>query len=169
MILGSRGQQAESECIAPAISGNGFVVAFSSAAGNLVTGDTNAEYDIFIRDLRTSTIQRVSVDSRGLQSNGFSNFPALSFGGRDVAFMSSASNLVPDDANEVSDIFRRNRANGVTRLASRGFSGFPGDNNSGSLSIAADGQIVAFASLASDLVPKDTNTEGDVFLRIFTP
>ena len=42
--------QGNGDSMYPAISGNGQLVAFTSDAGNLVTGDTNIASDIFVRD-----------------------------------------------------------------------------------------------------------------------
>jgi len=47
----------------------------------------------------------VSVNSAGVQGNLQSVFPSISSDGRYVAFTSSASNLVPNDSNDVGDVF----------------------------------------------------------------
>jgi Tol biopolymer transport system component len=91
----------------PAISAGGRFVAFSSAASNLVPGDTNDFEDVFVHDRRTDTTRRVSVSSGGAQGDNFSSDPAISPGGRFVAFLPRASNLVPGDTNNVADIFVR--------------------------------------------------------------
>src|SRR5262249_38177421 len=72
-----------------AISADGRYVAFGSQASNLVSGDTNAVRDIFVRDRQSGTTERVSVDSLGTQSNYDSEFPSISGDGRCVAFWSS--------------------------------------------------------------------------------
>ncbi len=80
---------------------------YGSAASNLVPGDTNGAADIFVFDRQTGTTTRVSVASDGTEGNGFSLGldPAISADGRFVAYSSDASNLVPGDTNNVSDIF----------------------------------------------------------------
>jgi Tol biopolymer transport system component len=80
-------------------------VAFDSWADNLVSGDTNGTYDVFVHDRQTGDATRVSVASDGMQGNGSSESPAISADGRYVAFQSWASNLVSGDTNEVRDIF----------------------------------------------------------------
>lgn len=50
-------------------------------------------------------------------------------------------------------------------LASTSASSEPGNSNSFTPSLAADGTKVAFDSLASNLVPEDTNGTWDVFSR----
>ena len=62
-------------------------------------GDTNGATDVFVRDRLTATTDRVSVDSAGAQANDRSDFPAISADGSVVAFVSTATNLVPDDTN----------------------------------------------------------------------
>jgi Tol biopolymer transport system component len=103
----SVGAEANGNSYYHAISSDGRYVAFASGASNLVVGDTNGGYDIFVRDTVGGTTTRVSVDSVGAQANGFSYYPAISSDGRYVAFYSIASNLVVGDTNSRSDIFVR--------------------------------------------------------------
>src|SRR4028119_2001197 len=104
----SAGNLGNSDSRRPSISADGRFVAFQSYASNLVPGDTNNTYDIFVRDRLTNTTTRVSVDSAGNQGNG-STFttPSISADGRFVAFSSGASNIVPGDTNSSYDIFVR--------------------------------------------------------------
>jgi Tol biopolymer transport system component len=75
-----------------------------------VPGDTNGVPDIFVYDVVTETIERISVDSNGNQGNAWSgNNSSISDYGRYVSFESRADNLVPGDTNGVSDIFVRDR------------------------------------------------------------
>ena len=146
---------------APAISGDGQIVAFYSDATNLVTGDTNDQTDVFVRLRESGTTEIVSTSTDGTQGNGPSLFPSISSGGRYIAFQSLASNLVPNDTNEVSDIFVRDRIAGTTE---RVCDAVQGNGSSFSPSISADGSFVAFASAATNLVPGDTNGHIDVFV-----
>ena len=75
----------------------------------LVPGDTNGASDLFVRDRKLGTIERVSVSSKGEQANEQSFNPSISAGGRLVAFVSDASNLVPNDTNGLRDAFVRTR------------------------------------------------------------
>src|SRR6476646_946889 len=83
----------------PSISANGQYVAFYSSATNLVPGDTNAGFDVFVRDMQSGTTTRVSVDSSGAQGNDYSSEPFISADGRYVGFDSGSTNLVPGDTN----------------------------------------------------------------------
>jgi Tol biopolymer transport system component len=91
--------------------------------------------------------------------------PAISADGRYVAFQSSATNLVSGDTNGVSDIFLRDRQAGITRRVSTTSSGTQGNRASYAPSISADGEHVAFASHATNLVAYDTNDKADVFVQ----
>lgn len=101
-----------------ALSGDGRFVAFASLATNLAAGDRNRQSDIFVRDRETGRTRRVSVDLDGAQANGPSDAPVLSADGNVVAFESSASNLVAQDANGERDVSVRDRAAGRTRRVS---------------------------------------------------
>jgi len=150
----------------PSISGDGLRVAFQSAATNLVTGDTNAVVDVFVRDRVSNTTSRCSVDSAGAQASGRSEFPEMSPRGGLVMFSSHASDLVSGDANARSDVFIRDIANGTTVRISVDSSGGEGDGASGeSGAISEDEHVFAFDSLATNLVHADTNGWCDVFVH----
>jgi Tol biopolymer transport system component len=153
---------------APAISADGRFVAFHSSANNLVAGDTNRHWDVFVHDRATGTTERVSVDSSGQESDGHSFHPGISTDGRFVVFESEASNLVDDDKNGAADIFVHDRATGATERVSVGSAGEEANGRSGCLgsSISADGDVVTFSSTATNLVPGDGNNDDDVFVRI---
>jgi Tol biopolymer transport system component len=151
---------------AAAISADGRFVAFESAATNLVAGGTRTSGgDIFVHDRRTRTTTLVSVASDGTQSNRYSQKPELSADGRFVAFISRATNLVSDDTNGADDIFVHDRETGTTTRASVASDDSQSNHWSYSLSISGDGRLVAFQSMASNLVPNDTNDEHDIFVH----
>src|SRR5262249_33633898 len=110
-------------------------------------------------------IERVSVASDGMQANGDSILPDISANGTVVVFKSTASNLVPNDTNGVVDVFARDRAAGTTERISVNVNGGNADDVSFPPSISDDGRFVAFGSLATNLVEKDTNDTSDVFVR----
>jgi Tol biopolymer transport system component len=152
--------------IAPAISADGRYVAFFSYATNLVSGDTNGRGDIFLHDLQSGATTRVSIASDGTQANDQSNeAPAISAGGRYVAFFSYATNLLSGDTNWVPDVFVHDTETGVTTRASVTSDGIEGNNTSEQPAISADGRYVAFVSLASNLASGDTNDLFDVYLH----
>ncbi|MEG4277599.1 calcium-binding protein, partial [Microcoleus sp. MON1_C1] len=161
----SAGNQANNGSGDLSISADGRFVAFSSNAANLVPGDTNNNYDVFVRDLLTNTTTRVSVSSSGEQGFGDSSSPSISADGRFVAFSSSAANLVPGDTNNGDDIFVRDLSTNTTTRVSVDSAGNPGNNRSFASSISADGRRVAFSSSAANLVPGDTNNGADIFVR----
>jgi hypothetical protein len=101
----SSGVQGDYYSYRPALTADGRCVAFGSWAGNLVAGDTNGDIDVFVHDTLTQSTQRVSVDSSGLESNGHSQYAAITADGSVVAFESGATNLVAGDTNGWSDVF----------------------------------------------------------------
>jgi hypothetical protein len=151
--IASDGSQGNDHSRAPSISGDGRYVVFESAATNLVPGDTNQAVDIFVYDRQLSTLQRASQAFQGGSGNGPSGRPVISGDGRWIAFQSSASNLVPDDTNGVPDIFVYDRQTATTERVSLAGDGSQGDDSSSQPAISVDGRYVAFASLASNLVP----------------
>lgn len=164
--LDSSGIQANGGSGVPSISADGAIVAFYSEASNLVSGDLNHVWDVFVRDRSTAITERVSVDSSGNEANEDSEFPSISADGQVVTFESWATNLTANDGNLERDIFVRVRASGVTECASLNSSGSTGNDASrGPAAVSFDGRFVAFPSDASDLVPNDTNNSRDAFVR----
>ena len=134
------------------VSSNGQFVAFYSDADDLVPNDTNATRDVFVRALVPGTNILVSVNTNGVSGDYLSTDPAISGDGRYVAFTSSADDLVPGDANDAQDVFIRDLQTGTTTLVSVSANGVnPGNGDSFSPIISADGRYVLFHSTASNL------------------
>lgn len=161
-LCGVEGNGASSH---PSISDDGMLVAFASAASNLVPGDTNGFLDIFVCDRSTGTIERVSVSSSGAQGNGDSILPAISGDGRFVAYKSLATNLVPNDRNGVVDVFRFDRLTRRTERVSVSFSGGDANDFSFPPAISNDGRFVIFGSAATNLIFNDSSQAANVFVR----
>jgi Tol biopolymer transport system component len=112
--LGAGGGQGDGYSAGPSLSADGRYLAFTSAATNLVPGDTNFRSDVFVRDLRYGLTYRVSLAADGSEANGYSTAAAISADGRYVGFTSAAGNLVASDTNGVEDGFVRDRWNRTT-------------------------------------------------------
>lgn len=159
------GEPGDGPAATPSISGSGGTIAWASTAGNLVPDDTNAMGDVFVRRGR-GPVEMVSQPLDGGQANAASFGPAVSRDGRFVAFVSTADNLVADDANGVAaDIYVRDLALGTLRRVSDAADGSYSDGDSTAPSINANGTVVSFTSAGSNLVPNDTNGVADVFVR----
>ena len=115
-------------------------------------------------DLSAQTTTRVSVHGPN-RGNGPSQYAQISASGRFVVYTSTASNLVDGDTNWVSDVFVHDRQTGETTRASVDDAGNQGNSLSQFPRISAGGRIVAFESLASNLVGGDTNGALDVFVH----
>lgn len=160
------GSPANSDSYEVAISANGSVIAVSSYATNLIAGDTNGASNVFAIDRRTGQVELVSVNRDGAPADENSNGPRLSPDGSYVGFSSVADDIAGHDDNQVSDVYLRNRAAGVTRLISRAADGESANADSYVESISNRARIVTFFSWSTDLVDAvDTNTSPDVFLR----
>jgi len=148
------------------ISADGRYVAYQSSSSNLVRGDTNRTWDVFVRDRMRATTMRVSVSSTQRQGNEVSRFPVISGDGQRVLYVSYASNLVPGDTNRRGDLFVRYRPTGTTSRASVSSNERQGNADTASPSaITPDGRYVAMQSSASNLVSGDTGSMEDVFVR----
>lgn len=161
-IAGAQGTGASGQA---RLSSTGQFVAFASTAGNLVTGDSNASADIFIRDRATSATSRVSVATGGAQATGGSagaTSVAISGDGRYVVFTSGQQTLSIGDTNNLADAFLHDRQTTTTERLSTtaGTTGSCLDP-----AISADGSLLAFSSTFADLMTGDTNASRDSFYR----
>lgn len=166
LVSGSNdGSQGNLGAIFSAISADGRYVAFDSSSNNLVSEDTNAAEDVFVRDRKTGLTERVSIAIDGTQGNANSHIASISADGRYVVFQSLASTLISYDNNNFSDIFIHYRYVGITELVSITSNGGQGNSHSTRPAISADGNYVVFQSLASNLIQDDNNARSDIFFR----
>lgn len=156
------------------MSPDGRYVLFASTANNLAVTATNPptpippplKLNVFLRDRTNRTTTLVSVNLSGLGGGNGGSLPSdISADGRYAAFESSASDLVPGDTNNVTDVFVRDLTNNTTFLVSADSDGNVGNGASRSAEMTADGRYVAFVSAASNLAPEDTNSIPDIFVR----
>src|SRR4029453_3082195 len=157
--------EAEGDSQRPSISADGRYVAFDSDDWDLVWGDTNDSFDVFVNDLATTSTIPVSVDDSGPQSNGDSFRPSISTDGRHVAFYSEASNLVSGDTNGATDVFVYDRRSGATKRVSVATGGEEANGDSARPAIGGSRHLAAFESDATKNVPGDSNRFTDVFVR----
>lgn len=165
--VSTSGVEANGDSFLPSLNADGRIVAFKSLASNLVPGDTNGAADVFVHDCDKGTTERVSVNSRGEQGNDHSFPGTISGDGRFVAFGSFATNMaVGKGTNGQAQIYVRDREQMITVMVSVSPSGQAGNGSPPDMppSISRNGAFVAFASLASNLVPGDTNEVMDAFI-----
>lgn len=150
---------------------------FTSDAGDLVPGDNNGVSDVFVKDLATGALVRVSTSAAGAEgdgpslgtgalvlasvevggglANGASYGERLTADGRQVVFQSDAANLVTADGDRLIDVFSRDLVAGATTRA-----GSPEPP----AMLSADGRFLVFSTAAA-LVVDDTNGVVDVYVR----
>jgi hypothetical protein len=87
------------------VNSDGTLIVFSTDQANLVSGDTNNVYDVFLRDLNAGTTERVSMRNSTTQTTVASNWPTISSNGKTVAFVSADAGVVAGDTNAVADVF----------------------------------------------------------------
>lgn len=158
-------QPANGSSSSPVVASAARLVVFQSEASNLIEGDHNQSSDIFLRDLRSHSTTRVSFSYTGGEADGPSTSPSISGLGQRVAFESTASNLVVDDNNGLGDVFVHDSSSSTNILLSMPISGAAANGPSSDPVISDDGEYVAFASAATNLVGPDENgAMEDVFL-----
>ena len=148
-----------------ALDASGARVAFESFAGNLVSDDTNAASDVFVRDLVAGSTIRVSEDSADGQAPSGGRRGAINADGTRIAFV-SGDPLVAGDTNGADDVYVRDLQAGTLVRASVATGGVQANGSSGEPAIDDGGAHVAFSSRASNLEPGgDTNGKIDIYWR----
>ena len=97
----------------PAASSDGTLIAYTSQATDLITGDTNNLHDVYLTNTNTGTNRRITVGLEGAEPDGYSSSPAVSADGSVVAFYSEATNLVEGDTNGLGDVFMVDTGSGA--------------------------------------------------------
>lgn len=163
---GVSGLPGTAESLYPTISGDARFVAYTSSSSDLVSGDTNGKTDVFVYDRRAKRTQRISLTESNKECKGDSYHAAISANGNTVAFLSKAPNIVAG-ATGIVNVYLRDLVRKKTELVSVNLSGKHANGSCDFFlpSISADGVVIAFNSLASDLTAGDTNGRWDIFVR----
>jgi hypothetical protein len=126
---------------------------------------------LYLYDCAYRSLSLIDVNRPGTgPANAAADSPSLSADGRFLVYESAAGDLVPDDANNKTDVFLYDRVTGRTSLASASAVN-PGSANYASVApcLSSAGNRIIFCSGASDLVPGDFNQLVDVFACPVTP
>jgi hypothetical protein len=147
-----------------AVSNDGRYVVFSSTATNLVATDSNNFEDLFLWDRTSNSIRNITAIGNQT-SNGE---VVISADNRFILFASRAANLVTGvtDTNELDDIFLFEIATGTLSVVSA-VGNATSNGNSFAPTISDNGQVIGFASTATNLISgvTDNNNGADVFAR----
>ncbi len=165
IVSGNNGITGNLSSVSPTFSTDGDHIAFVSASDNLVSGDTNASYDIYLKNIRTGAVSLLSTTSSGGIANGSSDLVRFTPDGAKVVFLSAASNLVAGDTNAKQDLFIKDLASGQVTRISTGAGGLESNGDAGYFDVSADGTKIVFSSAASNLVAGDTNGGEDIFVK----
>ncbi len=157
------------------ISGDGNWVVYHHGSENLVVANKppgscpkppNTDTQIYRTNLLTGVTELVSIGLDGCYANGESSFPDTNANGRYVVYMSKGTNLVSPDGNGAQqDIFVKDMQTGTTIIANVASTGAAASGGSSSRpDLSDDGSLVAYSSDATNLVPGDSNGQGDCFV-----
>lgn len=149
----------------PSLSPKGRFLVFTSNATNLVPGDANGVNDVFLRDLKKGTLERLAPAIGDAEPDGFCYSPRVTDNGQFVVFSSLATNLVAGDTNGEEDVFLHDRKTGTTERISVSSSGAQAPDGGIDPSVSANGRWVVFSSLSSGLVDGVGAGTWHVYLR----
>ena len=147
------------------ITPDGQSVIFVTNGQGIIAGETNSgsKSAVYIRNLTTGDIERVSQGPNGEFPNGTVVGAVGSYDGRFIVYLSDATNL-HNDTNGVRDVMLYDRQTEETIVVSKPVGGGQSNGTSSPATISSDGRFVAFRSFASNLVPGDNNGQSDVFV-----
>jgi len=145
-------------------SPDGRFVVFESDANNLVAGDTNNATDVFLKDLTTGAVTRLSTTANGTQANGNSSDAQLSQDGHLMVFSSTAANL-GGSGSFFPNIFLKDLTTGAVTLVTSAADGTQANGLNSDARFSPDGHSAVFESSANNLVTGDANNQIDIFLK----
>ena len=151
---------------APAISGDGQIVAFSTPIG-FDPNDTNNADDVYLHDMGSNSTEWVSIHTGGgsISNNGGSKDPSVSEDGQVIAFVTPVG-FDPNDTNNADDVYIHDRQANETQWVSihTGSGSIANNGGSDSPSISADGQRIVFSTPVG-FDPNDSNSAQDVYIH----
>jgi hypothetical protein len=164
------GKEANAESYEASVSGDGNLIAFTSAAGNISETDKGVSTNnVFLRDLQSGHTIMISIDPFAKKGGGGSK-PSISYDGSRIAFYSHTATLVADDKNGLWDIFLWEKNNtGFKRvsMAAEGKERGQGSESANRIvapAISGNGRYIAFTTTATGMVASDVNSFQDVFV-----
>ena len=154
-----KGTQVPKDTLGWDMSNDGRFVAFSSLSP-YTADDRNTDEDAYVKDLRTGSIERISVTSKGRDFPGGSRFGRLSLSadGRFVAFNAAPAKLLPQ-------VYVRDRVKHTTTLVSVNVKGKPADRAAFDASISPNGRFVGFETTADDMASPGPGNFSAVYVR----
>lgn len=160
----SDGTEANDNAFRPSVSESGRWIAFDSGATNYIADDSNEKFDVFVVDMETMQVERVSVRSDGGEIDHHSFNPDISRDGRYVTYSSRGSNVVDDQFSGYYGIYMYDRETGQTARVDLSATGEFANGYSVQTKLDPSGQVVVFDSAADNLIATDSNGARDVFL-----
>jgi archaellum component FlaF (FlaF/FlaG flagellin family) len=153
------GTQVTADTRAWDLSNDGRFMVFGSVS-SYTADDTNADDDAYVKDLRTGSVERVSLTNAGRDFPGGTSFQraSISADGRFVAFNAAQANQLPQ-------IWVRDRLNRTTTLVSVNLGGQPGNRSAMSASISPNGRYVSFITTADNMVSPAPTPFAHVYVR----
>ena len=168
--VGKNGTATDAESYEASVSGDGNLIAFTSAASNISAIEKGvSNNNVFICDMSQGITTMISIDPKAKKGGGGSN-PSISYDGSRIAFYSDAETLVQNDNNGLWDIFLWEKDN--PKLKRISLTNDHKERNQGSESanriiapaISGNGQFIAYTTTASNMVVGDDNNLQDVFV-----
>ncbi|MFF2143137.1 hypothetical protein [Kitasatospora sp. NPDC058190] len=148
------------------ISPDGRYAVYSLAShGTGVPGHGDTQMNVYVQELATGKVTRVSTSLPGTTPNGSSSGGVMTADDHWVYFESAADNLVPGDTNQVTDVFRRDLSTGTIERVSLTRDGEQSNTTAYGPYVDAAGDTAIFTAQDGNLVPGDTGLQWDVFLR----
>jgi len=159
------GSESDRNSDEPTVSDDGRFVTFFTDATLGFANDTNGTYDVFVRDTGLGTTRQVSLTPAGVTGSSSSQSAMVSGDGGFVAFESLSKDILPGQAFNQRQIYRRDLGTDATERVSVDSAGILANATSEEPGISSDGRFVAFVSLATNLAAGDLLFQNDVFVR----
>jgi hypothetical protein len=154
---GLGGAPANGTSSAPVVTDGGRYVVFESAASNLVSGDTNNSFDVFVRDTDTGALTRVSTSTGGGQQSNVSGEATVTRDGKFVTFTRGTGSVPLSGSSKIAitggQVCTKDTSTDSLSCVSNSPGGAPGNGGSGNASVSGDGNIILYESLATNIAP----------------
>lgn len=146
------------------VSSDGRTLVFTTLANNWNAEANGPNSKIIATDITTDVIEQVSETTAGAPLSGIE--PAVSRGGRYVAFRNNGGQLDVGVPTSGWQVVRKDRVTGELKLVSSSAAGVASDRESRDPAISDDGRYVAFRSAAFNLgYPNVSSANTQVYVK----
>jgi hypothetical protein len=166
ITISSSGAEGDGDSINAQMSADAQFVVFETNAINLLPQLANSgAQQIVLYDIKAGTLSLISKSTAGLPGNNASYLPHISFNGRYIAYITSASNIAADANVNKKVVVRYDVKTGETKVVNIDASNVLSNGSAEETNISGDGRFIVFSDSSTNFVSDNTGGLYHIYLK----